>query len=57
MLRHLLAEPTFAVRCRMESHFPQVLVESAMSCAKSIYCDLACPFQFLSWDLGNISAQ
>jgi hypothetical protein len=37
MLRRLLAEPTFAVNCRMESNFlGQVLVETAMSCAESI---------------------
>jgi hypothetical protein len=40
MLRRLLSEPTFAESCRMESHFPQMLVESAMSSAVSIYCDL-----------------
>jgi hypothetical protein len=40
MFRHLLAESTFAESCEMEIHFPPVLVESAMSCAKSKYCDL-----------------
>jgi hypothetical protein len=44
MLRRLLAEPTFAESSRLEAHFPQVLVESAMSCAESIYCDL------IGWD-------
>jgi hypothetical protein len=38
LIGRLLAEPTFAESCRMESHFPRVLVESAMSCAESSGC-------------------